>query len=63
MYATSHKRPLLPSVGGIGLLCNVEAEGPVSFVEHLQRSQTGELIPLFDSVNLCERFVVGGRNF
>ena len=23
MYATSHKRPFVPFVGGIGLLCNV----------------------------------------
>ena len=23
MYATSHKRPFVQSVGGIGLLCNV----------------------------------------
>ena len=22
-YATSHKRPFMPSVGGIGLLCDV----------------------------------------
>ena len=30
MYATSHKKPFVPSVGSIGLLCNVEA-----FVESL----------------------------
>ena len=34
----SHKRPFLPSVGGIGLLCNELAEGQISFVKRLQRS-------------------------
>ena len=41
MYVTSHKRPFVPSVGGIGLLCNVWAEGPVSFLKRWQRSLTG----------------------
>ena len=31
MYVTSHKKPFVPvSVGGIRLLCNVEAEDKVS---------------------------------
>ena len=35
MYATSHKRPFVPSVGGFGLLCDVMIEGPaVSFVKY-----------------------------
>ena len=63
MYATSHKRPFVPSVGGNRLLCNVKAEGPVSFVKRRQRSQTGQLIPLDGSVTLCEKFVVRGREF
>ena len=41
MYATSHKRLFVPSVWGIRLLCDVKAEGPVSFMTHLQRSPTG----------------------
>ena len=35
MYATSHKRPFVPSVGGIWLLCDVQAERKVSFVKLL----------------------------
>ena len=34
----SHKRPFLPSVGGIGLLCNALAEGQISFLKCLLRS-------------------------
>ena len=49
---TSHKRPF---VGGIGLLNNVSAEGEVSFVKHLQRSPTGQLIPLDCCVSFCEK--------
>ena len=41
MYKTSHKREFVPSVGGIGLLCDVQAECKVSFVKRLQRSPTG----------------------
>ena len=41
MYATSHKKPFVPSVGGKGLLCNVWAQSPVGFVKPLQRSPTG----------------------
>ena len=63
MYARSHKRPFVPSVGGIGLLCNVQAEGPVSFVKRWQRSLTGKLIPLDGSITFCEKFVVRGREF
>ena len=63
MYVTSHKRPFIPSVGGIGLLCNVKAEGRVCFVKRLQRSPTGKLIPLDGSVIFCEKFVVRGREF
>ena len=42
------------------LLCNVKADGPVSFVE---RPQTWYLIPSDASVNFCERFVARGREF
>ena len=62
MYVTSHKRPFVASVGGIGLLCNVWAQGPVSFVKRRQRS-LGTLIPLDGSVTFCEKFVVRGRTF
>ena len=48
-------RPFIPSVAGIGLLCNVYAEGPVSFMNFLQRSPTGLLIPLDGSVSFCEK--------
>ena len=44
MYVTSHKRPFVPSVVGIGLLCNIKANDPVSFVKCPQ-------IPLDGSVN------------
>ena len=40
MYATIRKRPYVPSVRGIKIICNVYAEGLVNFVKHLQRSQT-----------------------
>ena len=63
MYASSHKKPFVPSVGGIGLLCNVKAEGSVSFVKCLKRSSTGLLIPLDGSITFCEKFVVKGREF
>ena len=34
MYASSHKRPFIPSVGGIRLLCNVSiGRGPSQFCE------------------------------
>ena len=33
LYATSHKRPFVPSVGGIDLLCNLKVEGQVSFAK------------------------------
>ena len=59
MYATSHKRPFVPSVGGIRLLCNVEAQGPVSFVKR-QRSPTGDLIPLDSSITFFQK-VCGKR--
>ena len=42
---------------------NVKADSPVSFVECLQRSSTWYLIPLYGSVNFCEKFVVRGREF
>ena len=58
MYVTSHKRPFVPSVGGIGLLCNVYSQGPDSFVKRHQRSPTGYLIPSDGSVTFCEKFVV-----
>ena len=48
---------------GIGLLCNVWAQGPVSFVKPQQRSPTGLLIPLVGSVTFCEKFVFRGREF
>ena len=35
------KGHFVPSVGGIGLLCNASPEGPVSFVKRLQRLPTG----------------------
>ena len=60
MYATRHKRPFVQSVGGIGLLCNVWAQGTVSFVKRLQRLPTGLLIPLDV---FCEKCVVRGREF
>ena len=41
MYVKSHKRPFVPSVGGIRLLCNVQADCPVSFVKRLQRPPSG----------------------
>ena len=63
MYATSHKRPFVPSVGGIGLLCNVEAEGKVCFEKPLQRLPTGQLIPLDGCAIFCEKFVVRVREF
>ena len=47
----------------IGLLCNVQAQGQVSFVKRHQRSPTGELIPLDSCVTFCEMFVVNGREF
>ena len=63
MYATSHKKPFVSSVGGIRLLCNVKAEGKVSFVKLLQRSPTRYLIPLDGCVSFCVKFVVRGREF
>ena len=63
MYVISHKRPFVPSVGGIGLLCNVYAEGQLSFVKCLQRPPTRYLIPLDGCVNFGEKFVVRGREF
>ena len=63
MYAPSHKKAFLPSVEGIGLLCNVKADGPVSFVECLQRSSTWYLTPFDGSVNFREKFVVREREF
>ena len=63
MYATSHKRPFVPSVGGIRLLCNVKAQGPVSFVKPRQRLPTGLMIPLDSSVRFCEKFVVRRKEF
>ena len=63
MYATSHKRQFILSVGDIGLLCNIWAEGPVGFVKLLQRSPTGELIPLDGFVTISGKFVVRGREF
>ena len=35
-----------------------QTDCPVSFVKPLQRSPTGQLIPLDGSVNLCEKIVV-----
>ena len=35
MYATSHKRPFAPAVGGIALLY-LKGESPVSFVKYVQ---------------------------
>ena len=35
----------------------------MSFVEHLQRSLTRQLIPLDGCVNFCEKFVVRGKEF
>ena len=63
LYATSHKRLFVPFVGGIRLLCDVLAVGPVSFVKRLQMSPTGQLIPLNGCVNFCERFVARGMEF
>ena len=35
------KKKFVPSVSGIGLLCNVKAEGKVRFFKLLQMSRTG----------------------
>ena len=48
--------PCAPSVGGIGLLRNVKAESPVSFVKRLQISPMGQVIPLDGSQNCVEFF-------
>ena len=63
MYATSHKRPFVSSVGGIVLLCNVLAQGPVSFCETSAKATNGKLIHLDGSRNFFETFVARGRKF
>ena len=47
----------------LGELCNALAQGPVSFVKILERSPTGLLIPLDDSVTFCETFMLREREF
>ena len=56
MYETIHKRPFVQSVGGIG-------GGPSKFCETSPKATNGRLIPLDGSVNLCEKFVLRGREF
>ena len=63
MYAASHKKAFVQSVGGIRLPCNVLEEGKVRFVKRLQRSPTGLMIPLDGFLSFYEKFVVRGREF
>ena len=61
-YATSHKRPFVPSVWGIRLLYNVQAESQVRFLKLLQGVPTWLLfLPMVLCTFVTSKWLEGGN--
>ena len=52
-YVISHRRPIVPSFGGIGLLGSLLAEGPVNFVNFCE-SMWFEGGNCIKGLNMCQ---------